>query len=102
MTKTSSSGLVVGNTNEINDNECAEKNTEYKEVYMKVELNKREIGFIVVALSRYIKLHELFTDIRELNMSAISLYLHDLHDASRLAIRFDAILKGDELKQEVI
>lgn len=61
---------------------------------MKVELSKREIGFIVVALSRYIKRHELFSEIDNLSMGAIALHMKELSEAALLQKRLDEIFCG--------
>ena len=61
---------------------------------MEVELSKREIGFIVVALSRYIKRHELFSETDKLSMGAIALYMAELSEAARLQQRLDEIFCG--------
>lgn len=63
---------------------------------MQVELSKRDIGVLVVALSRYIRRHELFENKNKMTMQEIALRMRDLSEAADLEIRLDELFKIKE------
>ena len=64
---------------------------------MKVELTKREVGIISLALERYVRNHSFFKEIRnvkETSMQCAKLYLGDLLDATKTCIKMQEILNN--------
>lgn len=57
---------------------------------MKIEITKRELGFIICALIRYVKRHEIFTE-ENITMQALALHLGELRDAAQLYLRLDKL-----------
>lgn len=57
---------------------------------MKIEVTKRELGFIVCALTRYVKRHEIFTD-KNVTMQKLALHFMELGEATRLYLRLDKL-----------
>lgn len=66
---------------------------------MKIEVTKRELGFIICALSRYVKRHEIFKK-KDITMQALALHFGELREAAQLYLRLDKLFsetwKDDE------
>lgn len=57
---------------------------------MKIEITKRELGFIICALIRYVKRHEIFTE-ENITMQALALHFGELREAAQLYLRLDKL-----------
>lgn len=66
---------------------------------MKIEVTKRELGFIICALLRYVKRHEIFTK-ENMTMQALALHLGELEEATRLYLRLDKLFCGNGTNNE--
>lgn len=61
---------------------------------MKIEITKRELGFIVCALLRYVKRHEIFTE-ENVTMQRLALHFKELGEATQLYLRLDKLFSGN-------
>lgn len=71
---------------------------------MKIEITKRELGFIICALMRYVKRHEIFTK-ENMTMQALCLHFQELGEATQLYLRLDKLFtekRGDNEDQTTI
>ena len=64
---------------------------------MKIEVTKRELGFIICALSRYVKRHEIFKK-KDITMQSLALHFGELKEAAQLYLRLDELFckTGDD------
>lgn len=63
---------------------------------MQIEVTKRDLGVIVVGLTRYIRNHDAVKNADQMSMKELAMYFRDLSDAAKLCARLDDLFKQEE------
>ena len=61
---------------------------------MKVDLSKKDLGFLYCALNTYIRTHRTFSELKSASLKEMSIEFKELHDMAELCIKIDSLLKS--------